>query len=75
MEALGALSPTTRRALGYGVALLIALVLPQLVYPGLALNVVLWGSSPSRSTCCSASAGSSPSGTPPSGAPAATPPE
>ena len=43
MEALGALSPTARRALGYGVALLIALVLPQVVYPGLALNVLLWG--------------------------------
>src|ERR671933_447610 len=46
MEARGALSPTAgrvRASLGYGVALLIALVLPQVVYPGLALNVLLWG--------------------------------
>src|ERR671933_1143519 len=46
MEARGALSPTAgrvRASLGYGVALLIALALPQVVYPGLALNVLLWG--------------------------------
>ena len=43
MGTLTGLSPAARRALGYGVALLIALVLPLVVYPGLALNIVLWG--------------------------------
>lgn len=33
----------TRRWLGYALALLIALVLPQVLYPGLALDIVLWG--------------------------------
>ena len=43
MEALSALSPGTRRALGYGLVLVVALALPHVVYPGLALDIVLWG--------------------------------
>jgi len=33
----------TSRLLGYGVGLLLALVLPRLVYPVLALDILLWG--------------------------------
>ncbi|MDP9373442.1 MAG: branched-chain amino acid ABC transporter permease [Chloroflexota bacterium] len=31
------------RLLGYAVALVLALALPQILYPGLALDIVLWG--------------------------------
>jgi branched-chain amino acid transport system permease protein len=43
MNGLDALNPAARRAVGYGVALLLALALPQVLYPGLALDIVLWG--------------------------------
>ena len=37
------MNPRTTRLLAYGVGLVLALILPRLVYPVLALDILLWG--------------------------------